>query len=71
MQKAVAEIGKAVSHQTRSAANVTAEVREEDHREASIITFLSTASGIISLGLGSVLWGVVMGGFAYLVLNKA
>jgi benzoate membrane transport protein len=53
------------------AANITAVVREEDHREASIITFLATASGMSFLGLGSAFWGVVIGGFAYLVLNKA
>ena len=53
------------------AANVTAVVREEDHREASVITFLATASGMSFLGLSSAFWGVVIGGFAYLVLNKA
>jgi benzoate membrane transport protein len=53
------------------AANITAVVREEDHREASVITFLGTASGMSFLGLGSAFWGVVIGGFAYLVLNKA
>ena len=53
------------------AANVTAVVREEDHREASIITFLATASGMSFMGLGSAFLGVVIGGFAYLVLNRA
>jgi benzoate membrane transport protein len=53
------------------AANITTLVREEDHREASVITFLATASGMSFLGLGSAFWGVVIGGFAYLVLNKA
>jgi benzoate membrane transport protein len=53
------------------AANITTVVREEDHREASVITFLATASGMSFLGLGSAFWGVVIGGFAYLVLNKA
>ncbi len=53
------------------ASNITAMVREEDHREASVITFLATASGMSFLGLGSAFWGVVIGGFAYLVLNKA
>jgi benzoate membrane transport protein len=53
------------------ASNITAVVREEDHREASIITFLATASGMSFMGLGSAFWGVVIGGFAYLVLNKA
>jgi benzoate membrane transport protein len=39
------------------ASNITAVVREEDHREASVITFLSTASGMSFLGLGSAFWG--------------
>lgn len=43
---------------------------EADHREASIITFLATASGMTLWGLGSAFWGVVVGSAAYLVLHK-
>jgi Na+/glutamate symporter len=35
-----------------------------------MITFLATASGISLLGLGSAFWGIVIGFFAYMVLNK-
>lgn len=45
-------------------------VNEVDHREASIITFLATASGMTLWGLGSAFWGVVIGGSAYVLLHK-
>jgi benzoate membrane transport protein len=51
-------------------ANVLGTVQAEEHREASMITFLATASGMTFLGLGSAFWGVVIGSLAYLVLNK-
>lgn len=51
-------------------ANVMGAVGEENHREASVITFLATASGMSFLGLGSAFWGVVIGSVSYLVLNK-
>lgn len=50
-------------------ANVMGAVNDAEHREASIITFLVTASGMSFLGLGSAFWGVVIGGLAYLVLT--
>jgi len=52
-------------------ANIMGAVQEEDHREASIITFLATASGMSFMGLGSAFWGSVIGLFAYFVLSKA
>ena len=51
-------------------ANLAGAINEADHREASVITFLATASGMAFLGLGSAFWGVVMGSFAYLFFNK-
>ncbi|WP_035373175.1 benzoate/H(+) symporter BenE family transporter [Pseudoduganella violaceinigra] len=45
-------------------------VQDEQHRDASIITFLVTASGMSFLGLGAAFWGLVIGGAAYLVLHK-
>lgn len=45
-------------------------IGETVHREASIITFLGTASGITLFSLGSAFWGVVIGVFAYLVLHR-
>lgn len=51
--------------------NIAGAINEADHREASIITFLATASGMSFLGLGSAFWGVVIGTAAYLVLHKS
>ncbi|WP_367846851.1 benzoate/H(+) symporter BenE family transporter [Rhodoferax sp. WC2427] len=45
-------------------------LQEADHREASVITFLATASGMGFWGLGSAFWGVVLGAVAYLLLHK-
>ena len=42
-------------------------VREESHREAAIITFLVTLSGVTLAGVGSAFWGVVAGSLALLV----
>jgi len=50
--------------------NVVGAVQEEEHREAAVLTFLATASNMSFLGLGSAFWGVVIGGLAYLVLNR-
>ncbi len=51
--------------------NVMGAVHEAEHREASMITFLATASGMSFFGLGSAFWGVVLGALAYLVLHKS
>jgi benzoate membrane transport protein len=51
-------------------ANLMVTLEEPDHREASAITFLATASGMSFLGLGSAFWGVVIGSVAYLIFNK-
>ncbi|HYR26412.1 MAG TPA: benzoate/H(+) symporter BenE family transporter [Aquabacterium sp.] len=52
-------------------ANVVGAVSDVEHREAAIITFLVTASGMTFLGLGSAFWGVVIGGLAYVALRQA
>ena len=46
-------------------------VADEDHRDASMITFLATASGMNFLGMGSAFWGLVIGGLAYFMLHKS
>ncbi|MBZ9567296.1 MULTISPECIES: benzoate/H(+) symporter BenE family transporter [Modicisalibacter] len=51
--------------------NLETAVTAGDHREASLLTFLATASGMSFLGLSSAFWGVVIGGAAYLVLHKS
>ncbi len=42
-------------------------LREEGHREAALITFLVTLSGVVVGGVGSAFWGVVAGSFALFV----
>lgn len=50
--------------------NLMGVIEDEQHREASVITFLATASGMSLLGLGSAFWGILIGLFAYLVLKR-
>lgn len=50
--------------------NIMGMVSQADHLEASVITFLATASGVSFFGLGSVFWGVLIGTLAYLVLHQ-
>lgn len=45
-------------------------VRDEQHREAAIITFVVTASGLTLFGIGAAFWGLIAGGIATLVLKK-
>ena len=40
-------------------------VAEESHREAALLTFIVTASGVSILGIGSAFWGIVIGLVAY------
>ena len=46
---------------------LTAALHDESHREAALITFLVTLSGIVIAGVGSAFWGVVAGGIAIAV----
>jgi len=50
--------------------NLLAMASQPGHLDASIITFLATASGMTLLGLGSAFWGVAIGALAYLLLHK-
>lgn len=43
---------------------LAAAVQDESHREAALITFLVTLSGVTLLGIGSAFWGVVAGAVA-------
>jgi benzoate membrane transport protein len=38
--------------------------KDERHREAAVLTFLVTLSGVTLMGVGSAFWGVVVGGLA-------
>ncbi len=42
----------------------------EIERDAAIVTFLVTASGVTLLGVGSAFWGLVIGGIGYAVLSR-
>uniref|UniRef100_UPI00398BEC25 benzoate/H(+) symporter BenE family transporter n=1 Tax=Polaromonas sp. YR568 TaxID=1855301 RepID=UPI00398BEC25 len=46
---------------------LAAAVKDESHREAALITFLVTLSGVVIAGVGSAFWGVVAGGLALFV----
>ncbi|QOR40320.1 benzoate/H(+) symporter BenE family transporter [Billgrantia diversa] len=50
--------------------NVSAFAARKEHLEASVITFIATASGISFLGLGSAFWGVVVGSLTYQLLHR-
>ncbi|PJI95712.1 benzoate membrane transport protein [Acidovorax sp. 69] len=46
---------------------LAAALRDESHREAALITFLVTLSGVVVAGVGSAFWGVVAGSIALFV----
>ena len=46
---------------------LAAALRDEPHREAALITFLVTLSGVAIMGIGSAFWGVAAGSFALAV----
>ncbi len=51
-------------------ANITIAMKDDEQRDAALITFLATASGMSFLGLSSVFWGIVIGMIAHYVLTK-
>ncbi len=48
-------------------AGLAAAVRDEAHREAALVTFLVTLSGVVIAGIGSAFWGVAAGALALFV----
>lgn len=38
-------------------------------RDAAVVAFLVTASGLTLFGIGSAFWGLIAGGVCYVVLN--
>ena len=48
-------------------AGLATAVQDESHREAALITFLVTLSGVVIAGIGSAFWGVVAGALALFV----
>lgn len=49
--------------------NLFSALADSKTREASLITFLAAAANITLLGIGGAFWGLVIGLFAYAVLN--
>jgi benzoate membrane transport protein len=45
--------------------SLTAALEDKAHLDASLITFMATASGISILGVGSAFWGIVLGSAVY------
>ncbi len=52
------------------ASNVTIAMKEENQRDAALMTFLATVSGMHFLGLSSVFWGICIGLIAHFLLAK-
>jgi benzoate membrane transport protein len=50
--------------------NITTAMKDEHQRDAALITFLATASGMHFLGLSSVFWGICIGLIAHVMLSK-
>ncbi|WP_258231951.1 benzoate/H(+) symporter BenE family transporter, partial [Salmonella enterica] len=42
----------------------------ESERDAAVIAFLVTASGLTLMGIGSAFWGLIAGGIGYAVLTR-
>ncbi|HFR8402574.1 TPA: benzoate/H(+) symporter BenE family transporter, partial [Shigella sonnei] len=41
----------------------------ERERDAAVVAFLVTVSGLTLVGIGSAFWGLIAGGVCYVVLN--
>ncbi|QGN37964.1 benzoate/H(+) symporter BenE family transporter [Klebsiella oxytoca] len=44
-------------------------LNHENERDAAVVTFLVTASGVTLAGVGSAFWGLVLGGVSYVLLS--
>jgi benzoate membrane transport protein len=50
--------------------SLAAALREEHEREAALVTFLVTASGLTMAGIGAAFWGLIAGGAVLLALRR-
>jgi benzoate membrane transport protein len=50
--------------------SLAAALREEPQREAALVTFLVTASGLTLAGIGAAFWGLIAGGVVLFVLGR-
>lgn len=44
-------------------------LNQESERDAAVVTFLVTASGVTLGGVGSAFWGLALGGVSYVLLS--
>ncbi|RSO56441.1 benzoate transporter BenE [Acinetobacter lactucae] len=51
------------------ASNISVAMKNDSQRDAALITFLATASGMHFLGLSSVFWGICIGVIAHFILT--
>ncbi|MFW1648100.1 benzoate/H(+) symporter BenE [Acinetobacter nosocomialis] len=51
------------------ATNISVAMKNDNQRDAALITFLATASGMHFLGLSSVFWGICIGVVAHFILT--
>ena len=51
------------------ATNISVAMKNDNQRDAALITFLATASGMHFLGLGSIFWGICIGVIAHFILT--
>jgi benzoate membrane transport protein len=51
------------------ASNLTTAMSMDSQREAALITFLVTASGVSLFGIGAAFWGLIAGGLAFFIIN--
>ncbi|HFX6225588.1 benzoate/H(+) symporter BenE [Acinetobacter nosocomialis] len=51
------------------ATNISVAMKNDNQRDAALITFLGTASGMHFLGLSSVFWGICIGVIAHFILT--
>ncbi|QSR34318.1 benzoate transporter [Marinobacterium iners] len=49
--------------------SLTAALEDKAHLDASLITFMVTASGVSIFGIGSAFWGVVLGSMVYALMG--
>ncbi|OUC67062.1 benzoate/H(+) symporter BenE [Acinetobacter seifertii] len=52
------------------ATNISVAMKNDSQRDAALITFLATASGMHFLGLSSVFWGICIGVIAHFILTQ-
>ena len=45
-------------------------LNQESERDAAVVTFLVTASGVTLGGVGSAFWGLALGGVSYVLLSS-